>query len=565
MGYKFGDFLLKPALRALTNNPSYEFGDLSRGAIASLHHSIESLQQGSLSSAFRDFRIQGQSRRERTRFAARRALVSGQRGQSADLVVEDLHLGLDYTEADELSEPSRSVTRASPPSEQELWGMFFQRCMDAAVAGCSRGEISIEDLLDAEPFLMIGLPSVALFEAVMRTADASSTGLLLSSGRALQPSDVPPSFTELFGILMHTANKVAECTPALSEDERQFVRTFLLVSGADKVVSAEGVAEQRQVELKRIFSHLVSVSTEVTRLGFYKQNFADVLEAATHAVQDCCESQASSSSPTSNYGYVVLGAGPVGLWTAVQIKLRLPSESVVVYEKRAEYSRQQMIRLDSDAFWWSCGDDEHAVKTLKEIQNEGRGVKLKDLETSLRELAMSLGVDFVTRTIVNGEELFGLHPEAKAIIGADGRHSVFRDTVFKPRFARKASSFDPAAIVDGAALTLGGVLGGVSKGLGSTVSSVGVTLSRVISTASSTETDTATADVIRNDPTADDEFIDVHLLQHTVYINFELPERFQDDSGLKAGALQALAYSSADSILHGGRCRPRRISGMRPE
>jgi hypothetical protein len=246
---------------------------------------------------------------------------------------------------------------------------------------------------------------------------------------------------------------------------------------------------------------------------------------------------------------------------------------VVVYEKRAEYSRQQMIRLDSDAFWWSCGDDEHAVKTLKEIQNEGRGVKLKDLETSLRELAMSLGVDFVTRTIVNGEELFGLHPEAKAIIGADGRHSVFRDTVFKPRFARKASSFDPAAIVDGAALTVGGVFAsvgsaldsGVSKGLGSTVSSVGVTLSRVISTASSTETDTATADVIRNDPTADDEFIDVHLLQHTVYINFELPERFQDDSGLKAGALQALAYSSADSILHGGRCRPRRISGMRPE
>jgi hypothetical protein len=75
--YKFGDFLLKPAMRALTNNPDYEIGDLTRGAIASLQQAslgsaraltnnpdyeigdltrgaIASLQQVSPGSAFRD-------------------------------------------------------------------------------------------------------------------------------------------------------------------------------------------------------------------------------------------------------------------------------------------------------------------------------------------------------------------------------------------------------------------------------------------------------------------------------------------------------------------------------
>ena len=259
MKYKFGDLLLKPAMRVLTNNPHYEIGDLMRG---------------SLGGAFRDRRIRGQ----------RRETYSAAQSASS---ISDFQVGFEGWHPDERPLPSRPVQPASPTSENELWGLFFEKCYDAAVAGCARGEILLEDLLDAEPFLMIGLPSVALFEAVMRTADAPAPceGLLLSSGRALQPCDVPPSFAELLGILMHTANKVAKCKPALSEDERQFVRAFLLVSGADKVVSAEGVADQRQVELKRIFSHLVSVSTQVTRLGFYKQNFADVLEAAALSMQ----------------------------------------------------------------------------------------------------------------------------------------------------------------------------------------------------------------------------------------------------------------------------------------
>jgi hypothetical protein len=266
MKYRFGDFLLKPAMRALTNNPDYEIGDLTRGAIASL-------RQASLGSAFRDFSQRGTERAGSPRLG------------SYDLVLDDLSdndPGQPRTNGD--------AKPASPPSEAELWGLFFQKCYDAAVAGCARGEITLEDVMDAEPFLMIGLPSVALFEAVMRTADAHCTGLLLSGGRALQPSDVPPSFAELFGVLMQTAKQVSECNPALNDAERTFVRAFLLVSSADKAVSGNEIEETRQVALRRIFSHLVSVSTQVTRLGFYKQNFADVLESATLAVQ------ASSSS-----------------------------------------------------------------------------------------------------------------------------------------------------------------------------------------------------------------------------------------------------------------------------
>jgi len=46
---------------------------------------------------------------------------------------------------------------------------------------------------------------------------------------------------------------------------------------------------------------------------------------------------------------VLVGAVPVRLWTAVQLKLRLPAADVKVYEKRAEYTREHMVGLGSDA------------------------------------------------------------------------------------------------------------------------------------------------------------------------------------------------------------------------
>lgn len=43
---------------------------------------------------------------------------------------------------------------------------------------------------------------------------------------------------------------------------------------------------------------------------------------------------------------VFVGAGPVGLWTAVQIKILCPWASILMLEKYAEYQRKHVLLLD---------------------------------------------------------------------------------------------------------------------------------------------------------------------------------------------------------------------------
>ena len=43
---------------------------------------------------------------------------------------------------------------------------------------------------------------------------------------------------------------------------------------------------------------------------------------------------------------VFVGAGPIGLWTAVQIKLQRPDVTIIFKEKKEVYSRLHTLFLD---------------------------------------------------------------------------------------------------------------------------------------------------------------------------------------------------------------------------
>ncbi len=76
----------------------------------------------------------------------------------------------------------------------------------------------------------------------------------------------------------------------------------------------------------------------------------------------------SPPSPTSNEGLraswrelsredakekadvVFVGAGPVGLWTAVQLKLASPQTNVLMLEKYIEYQRSHVLKVDPASF-----------------------------------------------------------------------------------------------------------------------------------------------------------------------------------------------------------------------
>ncbi len=87
--------------------------------------------------------------------------------------------------------------------------------------------------------------------------------------------------------------------------------------------------------------------------------------------------------------------------------------------------REHMVKLGSDALWWSMGKELPEMKTIVDVQQSA----WKELEGLLRGAAERLGVTFIEESVTSGNALMALHPRAVAIIGADGRHSMLRETL----------------------------------------------------------------------------------------------------------------------------------------
>uniref|UniRef100_A0A0G4HCJ7 FAD-binding domain-containing protein n=1 Tax=Chromera velia CCMP2878 TaxID=1169474 RepID=A0A0G4HCJ7_9ALVE len=151
--------------------------------------------------------------------------------------------------------------------------------------------------------------------------------------------------------------------------------------------------------------------------------------------------------------YVVVGAGPVGMWTALQIKLALPKADVTIYEKRSSYTRNHILNLAVSVFKegfggekaydriWSKGLSD-AVPNFEEQMNdhpERVRVMCRKLEESLRRASDIFGIK-VEQLNVSFETLdtfLDSVKDATLVIGADSRHSTMRDVIMPGEDLRK--------------------------------------------------------------------------------------------------------------------------------
>src|SRR6267143_1108364 len=149
---------------------------------------------------------------------------------------------------------------------------------------------------------------------------------------------------------------------------------------------------------------------------------------------------------------VIVGAGPVGLWTALQLRHRRPDWSIQVYERHQQYQRSHVVRLDH----WSMllyGRHKGALrepqrlalyrdltgKSLAEVALQPAGslfVRTSDLEEILRTHALLNGIPITNMLVEFPSQLETLHPECSRFIAADGARSRMRDTLLGPRALR---------------------------------------------------------------------------------------------------------------------------------
>ena len=136
---------------------------------------------------------------------------------------------------------------------------------------------------------------------------------------------------------------------------------------------------------------------------------------------------------------VIVGGGPVGLWTGIQIRKRQPSAAVTVYERYQEYQRNHVLRLEyaSLLFYSKSRRDssedaflrEVTGKSLVEMTLRPAGsvfVRTNDLEQALKHYAQAVGVEVRYERATSPMAVMQEHPACDTFIAADGAHSAMR-------------------------------------------------------------------------------------------------------------------------------------------
>ncbi len=164
---------------------------------------------------------------------------------------------------------------------------------------------------------------------------------------------------------------------------------------------------------------------------------------------------------------VFVGGGPIGCWTALQIKKRNPEASIVIYERKPVYERDHILSISRDSlFQWSKGSEGEAdfLKAIFNAQatcsiaaglNGGLkpgepkpqvdlehvphnrfsywrnlpkvlDIRTIDYESILKEECEKAGIKFVYEKIDDPDQVMDRHPECKTFIAADGANSKMR-------------------------------------------------------------------------------------------------------------------------------------------
>ena len=137
---------------------------------------------------------------------------------------------------------------------------------------------------------------------------------------------------------------------------------------------------------------------------------------------------------------VVVGAGPVGLWTAIQAKKRDPDLSIRLYERDLDYKRSHPLLLErlSTMLYSKKTHDPLEDTFYKEVLGKSVqdiflsaatgavGIGTNHLEEALKTYANGLEIETVHGTVKHPQDVMDAHPECRIFIAADGARSKMR-------------------------------------------------------------------------------------------------------------------------------------------
>ena len=128
---------------------------------------------------------------------------------------------------------------------------------------------------------------------------------------------------------------------------------------------------------------------------------------------------------------VFVGAGPIGLWTAIQIKLKNPTIDIVFKEKKEVYTRTHTLLLQPGSFAGCLKDETGIIQGIIAQLKTNPHIRTDLLEESFRALALQLGIKIDIQAVSDIEkDILNDYPDAALIVGSDGVRSNVRTQIF---------------------------------------------------------------------------------------------------------------------------------------
>lgn len=305
--------LLQRAGAAVTGDPEYRPGDITRNTVGAVGRGVVAVSEGVVRAAGApDYRFGDVSRAVVGGLSEVGVVVGGStisffenflRGNNAQFAV-----GVEGVRVDARLGPNIEANVV------KIWSAFFGQCYEEGAAALRQGELKPEDVLDREVFFFIGLPARTLLGTCLRTLDAppddscgGSTALRLSDGLVVAEGDVHSELKPLFAALQGIKQQLADAQ--LTQADRSLLRFETLFGGTDRTPPQGGAGAVDQ-ETERepepepqdgidrprtarstaettsarpelchtLAGALSALATQVTQLSFFKQNYTQVLD-----------------------------------------------------------------------------------------------------------------------------------------------------------------------------------------------------------------------------------------------------------------------------------------------
>jgi len=137
--------------------------------------------------------------------------------------------------------------------------------------------------------------------------------------------------------------------------------------------------------------------------------------------------------------FVIVGAGPIGLWTAIQINKRFPNSHITIYEKYETYKRQHVLKIQHSSLFFGASKKNSqfdkdffkqvfnlSIKNLKLTPFSKTFISTNTIESNLKDWTIKIGCNIIYKNIESLDELIQNHHPETTFILANGSNSNLR-------------------------------------------------------------------------------------------------------------------------------------------